>query len=453
MNLATDLRMRLASLIDPDKLARVDVTHIDQLAARVLGENTPAQHRKQRVSDPAALTELRQLLAELDESRWDAAFLFDEWDQVVLGQSLTTRADYFQARRAGRGRALTRPDRNQVWKLVEQFTARLDKLGVETWGQAAERAARYETDRARRITERPTTDHDLDDSSGRRSLTYRYRHVVVDEAQDLRAAHWKMLRAMAGPTAPNDIFIAGDTHQRIYDHHVTLGPLGINIRGRSTRLTLSYRTTRQILDWALGIIDTTHTPYDDLDDGTDALTGYRSVLRGPKPTLTGYPTWESELEGLAEILSTWRAGIANPTNDRPITETPDETTPRPATVDPTGRIAVCVADRDLVGRTIDYLTTHAGLTCAELTKDGPQGDGEIHIGTMHRFKGLEYQNLAIIAVTDGIIPRAAIHRYKTEDPSRYDREIRKSRSLLFVAATRARDTLAVTWNASRSPLL
>jgi hypothetical protein len=40
------------------------------------------------------------------------------------------------------------------------------------------------------------------------------------------------------------MFIAGDTHQRIYDHQVALGSLGINIRGRFSRLTLSYRTTK-----------------------------------------------------------------------------------------------------------------------------------------------------------------------------------------------------------------
>ncbi len=52
-----------------------------------------------------------------------------------------------------------------------------------------------------------------------RYLGHRYWHIVVDEAQDLSPAHWKMLRAMVQhPRLPNDLFIAGDTHQRIYDH-------------------------------------------------------------------------------------------------------------------------------------------------------------------------------------------------------------------------------------------
>ncbi|MEU1456865.1 UvrD-helicase domain-containing protein [Streptomyces avermitilis] len=451
-NLTTDLRLRLASLIEPHLLARVDIAHIDQLAARVLGENTAPGRGKQRVYDHVALNEMRQLLAELDDRRWEPEFLLEEWEQVILGQSVPTRSDYFKARRAGRGRALTRPERNHIWKLIEQFTARLDKLGVETWGQAAERAARFEIERAAKIRARRQYKEEIggkdlihrDDSSGMRYIGYRYGHIVVDEAQDLRPAHWKMLRAMADPDQPNDMFVAGDTHQRIYDHQVALGALGINIRGRASRLTLSYRTTKEILAEALRIVEPKRTnekvTYDDLDDGTDTLAGYRSVLHGPKPTFSRYDTWDDELAGLATTLRTWREELS--TDDKG------------ASLDPSGRIAVCVADRDMVSQTMYYPATKAGTTCAELTKDGPKGDGEVHVGTMHRFKGLEYQRLAIVGASDGIIPRTSvIERYRAEDPPRYEREQRKARSLLFVATTRARDALNISWHGKPSPYL
>ncbi|SOE32603.1 UvrD-helicase domain-containing protein [Streptomyces sp. OK228] len=451
-NLTTDLRLRLASLVEPHLLARVDIAHIDQLAARVLGENTAPGRGKQRVYDHVALNEMRQLLAELDDRRWEPEFLLEEWEQVILGQSVPTRSDYFKARRAGRGRALTRPERNHIWKLIEQFTARLDKLGVETWGQAAERAARFEIERAAKIRARREYKEEIggkdlihrDDSSGMRYIGYRYRHIVVDEAQDLRPAHWKMLRAMADPDHPNDMFVAGDTHQRIYDHQVALGALGINIRGRASRLTLSYRTTKEILAEALRVVDpkskNEKVTYDDLDDGTDTLAGYRSVLHGPKPDFNRYDTWDDELAGLATTLSMWREELS--TDDKG------------ASLDPSGRIAVCVADRDMVSQTMYYLATKAGITCAELTKDGPKGDGEVHVGTMHRFKGLEYQRLAIVGASDGIIPRTSvIERYRTEDPPRYEREQRKARSLLFVATTRARDALNISWHDKPSPYL
>ncbi|MBV9025406.1 MAG: UvrD-helicase domain-containing protein [Streptomycetaceae bacterium] len=452
-NLTTDLRLRLASLVGPELLARVDIAHIDQLATRVLGENTAPGRGKQRVYDQVALGEMRQLLAELGDRRWEPEFLLEEWEQVILGQSVPTRSDYFKARRAGRGRALTRPERNHIWKLIEQFTARLDKLGIETWSQAAERAARLEIERAAKIKARREYKDEIggqdlihrDDSSGMRYLGYRYRHIIVDEAQDLRPAHWKMLRAMVDPDQPNDMFIAGDAHQRIYyDYQIALGALGINIRGRASRLTLSYRTTKEILAEALRVVDPKDkkqkVTYDDLDDGTDSLAGYRSILHGPKPDLVPYDTWDDELAGLATTLRTWREELSTDDNGSPL--------------DPSGRIAVCVADRDMVSQTMYYLETKASITCAELTKDGPKGDGAIHVGTMHRFKGLEYQRLAIVGASDGIIPRTSvIERYRTEDPPRYEREQRKARSLLFVATTRARDALTISWHGKPSPYL
>lgn len=442
-NLTTDLRLRLASLIEPHLLARVDVVHIDQLAARVLGENTAPGHAKQRVYDHLALNEMRQLLAELDDRRWEPEFLLEEWEQVILGQSITTRSEYFKARRAGRGRALTRPERSRVWKIVEQLTARLDQLGVETWGQAAERAARFEIERAAKIRDRRNL-VDRDDSSGMRHVGHRYRHIVVDEAQDLRPAHWMMLRAMVDADQPNDMFILGDAHQRIYDHQVALSVLGINIRGRSSRLTLSYRTTREILAEALRVVDpkgkNVKVSYDDLDEGIDTLAGYRSILHGPKPDFVQYDTWDDELSGLGATLKTWREELSTDDNGAPL--------------DPSGRIAVCVADRDMVSQTMYYLAGKVGITCAELTKDGPKGEGDVHVGTMHRFKGLEYQRLVIVGASDGIIPRTSVvERFRTEDPSRYEREQRKARSLLFVAATRARDALTISWHGKPSPYL
>ena len=52
-----------------------------------------------------------------------------------------------------------------------------------------------------------------------------YRHVIVDEAQDLHPAQWRLLRA-AVPPGPDDLFIAADPHQRIYDNRVSLASLG-----------------------------------------------------------------------------------------------------------------------------------------------------------------------------------------------------------------------------------
>ncbi len=422
-NLAADLRARFLDLVGPELVERVDIVNIDKLASRVVGESGAARQRR-TIDDSAALREWAAMLTELGDSRFDAEFLVAEWSEVILGQVLRTRTDYFRARRPGRGRALTRAERDAVWQLCERFARRLDEAGVWTWRQVAEHAARLEQDRAAEAARTARQPPSASLTSSGSSRGYRYRHVIVDEAQDLSPAHWTMLRAMVAPDR-NDLFLVGDTHQRIYDNHVTLGSLGVNIRGRSHRLTLSYRTTRQILRAALGLL--TGETYDDLDGGSDDLDGYRSLLVGGEPVLQDAPTWAAELTLIRDQLHAWgEAGH--------------------------GSTAVCLPTRQMVTDVVAHLTA-SGLSAAEIGPDGPRQPDAIHVGTMHRFKGLEYRRIIIAGAAAGLIPRAAIARYQDLDARRYQRERARDRSLLFVAATRARDDLAIFWHGQPSPFL
>ncbi|MET9294318.1 UvrD-helicase domain-containing protein [Streptomyces sp. NPDC003077] len=429
-NLAADLRARLLSLGGPDVLARVDITHVDQLATRIVSEADPGR-AKRRIDDAAALREWRELLVEAGETRWSPEFLSDEWNQVILGQAVTSRSAYFAVRRAGRGRSITRAERAGIWQLAERFTQRLETKGLETHRQVAERAARLEMARKAKIDKRAEEREDrggLDnlhvEAGSGAWLRYRYRHIVVDEAQDLSAAHWKMLRAMV-PSEPDDIFLVGDTHQRIYDNQVTLGSLGVHIRGRSSRLTLSYRTTREILRDAIRVLG--DAVYDDLDGDADTLAGYRSVLHGLAPSLRSARSWDEEMDLVVEQLRAWH-------------DVPREST------------AICVPTNDMVTQLADRLIRR-GITPTEITQDGPRSDQGVHIGTMYRFKGLEYRCLIIAGVAEGLVPRASVDAWEHSDPSRHQRELHRARSLLFVAATRARDALTITWHGEPSRFL
>jgi superfamily I DNA/RNA helicase/mRNA-degrading endonuclease RelE of RelBE toxin-antitoxin system len=406
-NLAADLRNRLLELGGQETLNRVDVINIDSLAARVAAEAEPGVRRHWINDDQKAVDLWRAMLLELGESGWSPEFLHDEWSQVVLGHAINSRDEYFRIRRAGRGKHVNRAQRAQIWQLVEQFTKRLEEQGLWTFRQVAAHAARIERERAER--------------SG-----YRYRHVVVDEAQDLSPAHWMLLRAMVA-SGPDDMFIAGDTHQRIYDNYVSLGSLGIAIRGRSSRLTLSYRSTHEILSAAEGLLG--KEDWDDLDGGTDTLKGYRSVLRGPEPSLCGYASWQEELDGIVRQVKEWHPGESAPLS-----------------------IGVAVPERRLVAEVENYLTSH-GAEATTIGADGPRRHDAVHVGTLHRFKGLEYQHMLIADASADVIPSTRIEPLKISDPQRYARELKQSRSLLFVAATRARDSLAITWHGTPSPFL
>jgi superfamily I DNA/RNA helicase len=397
-NLAVDLRHRLLQLGGTELLDRVDVVNIDQLATRIVNE-AQSGTRLHWMSDDKATELLRQMLLELGETRWDAEFLHDEWSQVVLGHAITSRQEYFRARRVGRGRQLNRTQRAEIWELAEQFTKRLDEANLWSSRRVAAQAARLERERAG--VQGP-----------------RYEHIVVDEAQDLSAAHWMLLRTMVAK-GPNDLFIAGDTHQRIYDNYVSLGSLGIEIRGRSTRLTLTYRSTHEILATASRILGT--ESWDDMDDGTDTLDGYRSVLRGPRPVLRGYGSWHAELDGILEQVRSWGAE---------------------------GSLAVSVPTRRHVDQVVSFLTDN-GVPAGSIGPEGPRRDDGVHVGTLHRFKGLEYQRMILAGITDSDVPGQRL----SDDPVRRARELKRARSLLFVAATRARDALVISWHGEPSRFL
>src|SRR5699024_11090705 len=386
-NLAVDLRHRLLDLAGQEVVDRVDIVNIDKLSFRVVNESGQGGHGRRPIFDTQVGREWRSMVTELGEQRWTPEFLEDEWNQVILGQGIRSRSDYFRARRAGRGQRISRAQRAELWQLVERFTMRLEEKGVWTFQQVAQAAAQVEAERAAKVVahrEREAREggpflHRADESFTR--LRFRYEHVVVDEAQDLSAAHWTLLRSVVDH-GENDIFLTGDTHQRIYDSRVSLSSLGINIRGRSSRLTLSCRTTREILGSALGLLR--EEEWDDLDDGTDTLSGYRSVVRGPRPVFRGSPTWGAECDAIVD----WAQKL--------IANAGDDAVPS---------IAVAAPTKEEVNA-VQFALNKAEVRAAPLGREGPPAGFEqaVHVGTLHRFKGLEYQHMAIAAVSEGLVP-------------------------------------------------
>jgi len=291
--------------------------------------------------------------------------------------------------------------------MVQEFERRLDRDKALGFKQAAVRAADIAA--AWADQQRP------------------YRHLVIDEAQDLHTAHWLLLRALA-PAGPDDLFIVGDTFQRIYNNRVSLSSLGIETRGRSHRLTLNYRTTRQILNSAIGLIDP--DGYDDLDGGADNLRGYRSILRGAEPEITGCPTPAAEMAALPARIGRWHAG------------------------------GILLDDIAVIARTnaaasaAETALRNAGVNASQVRSGEPLApDSGVQVMTMHRAKGLEFRAVAIVGVDARHVPLDAAVTDPDIDHLERRRDIQRERSLLFVSATRAREMLTITWSGRPSGFL
>ncbi len=181
----------------------------------------------------------------------------------------------------GRGTRLSRRQRVEVWKVLERYRELLDEGGWVEWADVIRETRLY---------------------IEKQNLTIPYRAVLADETQDFTANDLRLLRTIA-PAGPNDLFLVGDGHQRIYGQPVRLSQSGIEIRGRSRRLKLNYRTTEQIRNYAVAILE--GRAVDSLDGGVDSLKGYFSIRQGTRPEIHHFQGEGEEGEHIVKTVKAW----------------------------------------------------------------------------------------------------------------------------------------------------
>jgi hypothetical protein len=399
-NLAEALETQFGLLAEDDDVRRqVEILNVDRLAYRIVEH---ARGTRPVIADGRELSQRWSDAASQASLPFTPTFLNREWEQVILAQDLHSEQQYLSCLRAGQGTPLGKSQRSQIWRLAQQVVGELQAGRHSTYLQLANEAT-----------------HIL-----RQSLGAPYRHVIVDEAQDLHPAQWRLLRA-AVPLGPDDLFIAGDPHQRIYDNRVSYTSLGIQVRGRSRRLTLNYRTTQEILAWAVPLLG--QTPITGLDDQVDSLVGYWSPMHGRRPEVHRSQTREDELADLVKRVRGWIADGIEP-----------------------HAIGVAARATYLAKQAREALEAE-GIPAVSLVAKGKKH--AVRAGTMHGMKGLEFQAIAAIGVAEGMMPAPAAVTPADVDPVAHAQDLQRERCVLFVACTRARDHLYLSYSGRPSPFL
>ncbi|MGO1850949.1 3'-5' exonuclease [Microbacterium sp.] len=338
---------------------------------------------------------------ELPMSLRSEAFFEGEYSQVVLPHEVRDLDEYLAIRRPGRGVALDRGRRVKVWAVIEQARKNHRIAGSLSFGEIAAVSSAWLR------------------SSGERFAD----HVLIDEAQDLEPAKWRVLRAIVGE-GPNDLFIADDTHQRIYGQPTVLKRHGIAVQGRSRRLTLNYRTTLENLRYAMEILS--GVEYTDAEVEGVTTAGYRSSRSGPKPAALSLKSDAAQFDAIEERVRGWLAEGVKP-----------ET------------IAILAASNTLAKK-VQQTLGQRDLPIALLTSPRITGGQPVAM-TMHNAKGMEFSRVVLFDVSDGSFPPAWAYK-DVPDEEKPDLD-KRFRSLLYVAASRARDELVVTWKGAPSALL
>ncbi|WP_330219868.1 3'-5' exonuclease, partial [Mycolicibacter kumamotonensis] len=202
---------------------------------------------------------------------------------------------------------------------------------------------------------------------------------------------------------------------------------GVKIAGRSARLNLNYRTTAEILAWSMGLLR--GQPIDDMDGGLDSIAGCTSHVHGSAPRLEATPSADAEAKLVAAVVRDWLDGGVAP-----------------------AEIGIAVRAKWFATK-IEKALASAGIASVRLADASDADDDAVRIGTMHRMKGLEFRCMAVAGVSAKQVPEPNAVTPIEDDEQTHRQNLEQERCLLFVACTRAREQLLVTWHGAPSPFL
>lgn len=394
-NLCSDIRKLLASICSESTMARIDVVNLDQWALGYL--------RKQGlVVNPIMGGDARREMMgkALGRSAYDGpldvSFFLHEWEQIILANQLASEAEYVRVPRIGQGTRILGKDRKAIWSVFEQYRSLLRTHNMMEPDEIMACAAQL-----------------IEKETGAKS----YSSVIVDETQDFSMPALRLVCALSGnrydASLPDSLTLVGDAHQRIYGRRAILNKCGINVRGRSAKLYLNYRSTEHIRRLAVALLD--GVSVDDLDGESDNNKGYHSLVVGTKPEIMRFGGFEEEMDAVAKKLKDWSTEDKRPLCDYAVLcRTKDE---------------VSAVGKALKRRSLD---------CLEIKTEDDDGimRDSVRIATMHRAKGLEFVGVVLPRLNNGVWPLKPAG-FDSLDQVSQRAHLTGELSLLYVAITRA----------------
>ncbi len=247
---------------------------------------------------------------------------------------------------------------------------------------------------------------------------WRYRHLSVDEFQDVNPSQFRLIRALSA--GRNDLCVVGDPNQAIYGWNGAdpslLARLPDNVPGMEVlRLDENHRSTPQVVRAAAEALGR-----------TAAVTPRSTAPDGPMPVVTAYDDDDAEAEGVASLLSD-RAVEGRAWSEQAVLARTNEQL---------SLVAGALAQAGIPCRLAPGPEEAAGARRG----GGATVDDAVELATFHRAKGLEWPSVFVVGLEDGFVPIA----YADTDSARAE-----ERRLLYVALTRSSCQLHCSWARAR----
>jgi len=163
--------------------------------------------------------------------------------------------------------------------------------------------------------------------------------------------------------------------------------------------------------------------------------GYRSARTGPAPMIVTAESEDEEFAVAAALINGWLEEAERAAEEGKHKEV---------------RVGVMCRTRGQLSRVVSGLADH-GIDAVQTKNAELASREQVSVMTMHGAKGMEFTHVILMGVGKEIMPL----RFRLKNLSEEDARaaLQRERSLLYVAASRARDALVVTTVGERSELL
>lgn len=336
---------------------------------------------------------------------FELEFLVREYSDIILYHDVKSLEEYLKAPRMGRGKAISRTQRKEIWSLVKKYNDNKAQYGY------------YHKEELYNLLVNFLKSHD----------TKVYDYALVDELQDFSNVELRVVRALVSEK-PNDLFLVGDPLQKIYNKRINFSQTGINVRGkRSRRLRINYRTTEEIKKLAISIVNDEH--YDDFDGQEEEKGGYVSLFHGQHPQYNIFHSKTEEIDFVLREVALLLEGEYKPEE-------------------------IAIASRTKNGIKDFKSQLHLkNVPYAEYENGSKVGHQHgVNLLTFHNIKGLEFKQVFLVDVNNRTCPKL-FEDLKNWPESEKQSYFKNEKSLLYVAVSRAIQRVSITGIGSKSELV
>ena len=244
------------------------------------------------------------------------------------------------------------------------------------------------------------------------SISPRYDHVLIDEAQDFGTTELSLVRKLVA-AGPNDIFLCGDIAQTVLPKHRSLAKAGLQLGARD-RIIQNYRNSREILRAAHSLLMSNLDESLFEDGGLELLDPKFANFSGPAPLALCAEGLELEIAYARTYAQTRLAA---------------------------GVKSVCIVIAGYTARDVDAFAARCGVESLNGLYDPLESP--LVFSDLEQTKGYEFETLIVVNCRNGVLPA-------TGAP---DEEAYRQGCKLYVAMTRARRELILSFSGEASPWL